>query len=200
MKLLFIGDGERDSVTIPHLVESLLSIKLDNPVTQTWRDARLHAKGFQSKLRFAVRQAIDARMDGVVATVDRDKAGNRERLKELRAGRQDDRNAAVHLPTAIGEADPHGEAWLLDDDFAVRKAFGLEKEVIVPAASSVPNPKRALEDLYERCPLSAEQFLGVISEIAQTISLKRCRNAKATGFAAFVEEVESEFRAFKKAS
>ena len=54
---------------------------------------------------------------------------------ELREARERDRMERPPFPTAFGEADPHGEAWLLDDPTAIRDALELDPEVEIPTLS-----------------------------------------------------------------
>jgi hypothetical protein len=119
MHLLFVADGERDHAVLPPLIERVLDCKVQ-PTFFAWKsdDLRLNrGRGYQRKLELALRKARDANLEGVVATIDADAARPKERLSELRAGREKDRQNTLltPLPAALGEAVPHVEAWLLDD-------------------------------------------------------------------------------------
>ena len=59
IRLLFVGDGERDAATIPRIVEIILSTSVGEEF-RSW--ARLHSspRGYKRKLLFASRQARDA--------------------------------------------------------------------------------------------------------------------------------------------
>ncbi|MCH7885708.1 MAG: hypothetical protein IIC01_10715, partial [Planctomycetes bacterium] len=119
MRLLFVGDGDRDAATVPHLVEGILGLEITDEF-RSWKKLRLQPKstprglrGYTPKLMYAVRAARSRGLDGVVATVDRDAEEPRSRLAKLQEGRDLDRREDPALPTALGEANPHGEAWLL---------------------------------------------------------------------------------------
>jgi len=191
IRLLVVGDGERDAATIPRLVEQVLN----TTVAESFRPwARLHSggRGYSRKLKYAARQAQLARMNGLVADVDRDRSHPGERLREMRLGRQQDRNSQPPFPTALGEAIPHGEAWLLDDSQAVREVLQLEPDVQIPTPTKTKNPKQALEDNVEKSN-STQDPRTIWAEIAKALVPNRCVHAKETGFHAFAEEVKVEF-------
>jgi hypothetical protein len=81
--LLFVGDGERDAVTVPRLVEGLLGVSIREE-TRAWAHLHRGGKGYRHKLRFAILQAKDAEAAGVVLTVDTDKDPQRRKLRELK--------------------------------------------------------------------------------------------------------------------
>ena len=69
IKLLVVGDGERDGASIPSLVQTIL----ERPVQSEFeRWPRLQKKGLGAKLRFATIQARNRKNDGLVAVVDAD--------------------------------------------------------------------------------------------------------------------------------
>lgn len=187
-RLLFVGDGERDRVTVPRLVEGVLAQRFDE-MFRPW--ARLHqgGKGYQRKLRFAVLAARGEHAEGMVVTLDSDKAKKGSRLAQLQRARNELVEKGKDLPMALGEATPHGEAWLLDDAVAVQRGLGLSSETPVPNPASVSSAKHALEELMDESPRRAEGFLMVWAAIAREVRLNRCRDAQATGYESFVGEV-----------
>ena len=68
----------------------------------------------------------------MVAVLDlyRDTAG--ARLSALRTGRQYEESRTSDVPIALGEAIPHLEAWLLDDEVAIRRDLGPAADVPLP--------------------------------------------------------------------
>lgn len=134
--LLFVGDGERDAATNPHLVATIVETEVE-PATTSWARLNAAGKGHDRKLLFAIRDARDNGLEGVVATIDQDKSPGRERLKSMRAARTKDRETPPPLPTALGCADPHAEAWLLDDAVAVRTVLQLEPVSVIPNVRKV---------------------------------------------------------------
>lgn len=189
IRLLFVGDGERDAATNPHLVTTLIGADVD-AATDHWR--RLHVSGYDRKLRFAIRRARDQGLDGVVATIDRDKSPGKERLGELVAARTKDRETASPLPTAVGCAIPHAEAWLLDDPVAVRSVLRLDTSVIIPNVGKVANPKDELTSLHSTSLRSEEPMRTILIEIAQALDPSRCQHTGETGFKHFVKDVHDE--------
>jgi hypothetical protein len=131
IRLLFVGEGERDDTTVPRLVERIVGSAVIE-VTKRW--SRLHAKGYEKKLEFAVRQAQDAGTVGIVATADEDRSKGGQRCRKLIRARKELRQRSAPFPTALGCPKPHLEAWLLDDEVAVRTAMNLTRSVN-------PNPK-----------------------------------------------------------
>jgi hypothetical protein len=194
MRLMFVGDGPRDSVTLPVLVGKILKHTLD-PDFREWKQIRLtRGTGYQRKLQFALIQARDGECEGAVAVVDQDSAHRRERLLKLKEARRADRNSATYhlLPTAVGEASPHLEAWLLDDPKAVRDVLKIDSSTKIPVVTK-SDPKASLNCLIDECPRKGDR-LQLLAEIATSIRVDRCTHARDTGFEEFVEEVEVELR------
>jgi len=133
IRLLFVGDGERDAATNSHLVTVITGAQVI-PTTKPWARLNQTGRGYDLKLLFAILQARQDGLDGVVAAVDRDTSRGRDRLRELQAARTKDREKYAPLPTALGVADPHAEAWLLDDP--VGRADG------APTPGRRPHPHR----------------------------------------------------------
>ena len=189
MRLLFVGDGEREAQTIPFLVERIL----DTPVEAEARNwARLHSsagRGYDRKLLFSLRQARDLCVRGLVATVDRDTDKPFRRLNELKKGLTQDRKNNSEIPTALGEAVPHGEAWLLDDAAAVREVLGLSASVKISSVGKV-DPKSTLDDLISDSAFSSDHMTA-LRDIARAVDISRCPNAKKTGLDTFAEEVRT---------
>lgn len=190
--LLFIGDGPRDLAMLPGLVEGILQSRFDRQL-HDWHAIRLNrGKGFGRKLLFAVRQARDARLAGVVAVVDADNDRHGERLKALKTARSADRTKAPPFPAALGQARPHGEAWLLDDPVAVRTVLRLAGNTALPNVNRIDSPKESLHALVADSERASEAYLILIEEIARLIARERCVHAADTGFKEFVEEVKAE--------
>jgi hypothetical protein len=191
IRLLFVGDGERDAATNPPIVKTIVRSEIRDS-HQAWKDIRLGRGGYGRKLRFATRAARDAGVDGLVATVDQDRSARGERLRELAAARREDRETAAPLPTALGCAIPHAEAWLLDDVVAVRTVLRLDHATVVPNLRDMKYPKDELTALHAGSPRAEEPILILLAEIAQAVLATRCQHANETGFAAFVEEIRDE--------
>lgn len=194
ISLSFVGDGPLDEAAAPVLVSGILG----TPVTsdfRPWKGIRLHSgRGYERKLRFLVQEARHSEVHGVVATVDCDTEDKRVRLKELQAAREESRRTAPPFPTAIGEARPHLEAWLLDDPLAVRTGLRLPSDTDIPNVRHIDSPKEALIDLLSHSDRSTERPSIVWPDIAKNVELARCPHAAETGFAAFVRDVEAELK------
>ena len=191
IRLLFVGDGERDAATNPHLVTVITGAQVD-PTTRPWARLNEAGRGYDRKLLFAIAQARQDGLDGVVATVDRDSSPARDRLHDLQAGRTRDREKHVPLPTALGVADPHAEAWLLDDPVAVRTALRLPADVPIATVRDVRSPKNEIGRLHRTSPRCDESIRAMLIEIAQVLSIDRCQHRRETGFSHFVEDVGDE--------
>jgi hypothetical protein len=191
--LAFIGDGERDKEVVPRLVSRVLGRPVVAIQNETWRDIRLHGgTGFDRKLAFVVAAARTDGLAGVVATVDQDTVPGR--LAALVKARELDRQRHLHLPIALGEARPHGEAWLLDDPSAVRDALGIDSSVPIPAPHKCASPKTELIALLEQSRSSGERPLSAFPRIAESIDPQRCAQRERTGFAEFLDDLRREFR------
>ncbi len=190
IRLLFVSDGKRDAVTVPRLVEGILDAEIQEE-TRDW--ARLHraGRGYERKLRYSVRQAIAAGAHGVVATVDRDKDKRQSRIGALDQARTREREAGNALAIAIGQADPHGDVWLLDDAHAVREGLGLPASTDIPNVRRTNSPRTIINDLCVQAE-EASNPVDLLSRIARLVTLERCQHAKETGFRKFSSDVIRE--------
>jgi hypothetical protein len=96
------------------------------------------------------------------------------------------------FPTALGEAVPHGEAWLLDDPAAIRAALDLGDEVDIPHVRRTRDPKAVVNGLIEQSRHRRENVLDVFADIARLVDHRRCSFPDDTGFTALVEDVRQE--------
>jgi hypothetical protein len=126
--------------------------------------------------------------------VDRDRARPRERLAELQEARERDRHDAklAVIAIALGEADPHGEAWLLDDRHAVRVVLRLDAEDGLPRVRDVSSPNDVLDRLVKQCPRSGEPARILLQVIAQRVQASPCLHGAGTGFEQFIQEIKIE--------
>jgi hypothetical protein len=198
-KLRIVGDGQRDAVTIPAILRGLLKAEFAahaSPWPRLHRGEKkapgVHLKGYGLKLWYLLREARTDGHDGVVAAVDADKDRAREKLTQLKRARDADRAQRAPLPTALGEACPHNEAWLLDDPVAVREALGLATDALIPNVRDCPYPKTALEELHRQSSHASNAPLDVWADIAARVDEHRCRHKTETGFEAFAREVRAE--------
>ncbi len=195
IRIYFVGDGERDAATIPYLVIDILQIKIEATTTH-WPRLNSGGKGYPKKLRFAMKQAIDARADGLVAVVDRDKAEKRSRLRELQAGREAWRanSTMPPLPAALAEASPHGDVWLLADPVVIREALELSNDVKIKSVRNTKDPKATLNELIKGSKYRNEMDIKVVlADIARLVDHRRCSHPEETGFGEFVKDVRVEF-------
>lgn len=191
MNLYYVADGPRDKAVVPELVKRVL------PTARMahFRSWKLHLRGggYRKKLRFAIRAARDAGLDGVVATLDQDSEKKGRRCQELRAGRDEERLDPKHapMPVATGEACPHTEAWLLDDDVAVRSSLSTPPDQPVQSLKNCKDPKQALQVLIEQFAPNSET-LEVLTLIAKSVDPARCNHANETGLTDFLQDVRAE--------
>ncbi len=80
IRLLFVGDGDRDAVTVPPIVGTILGAQVD-ALTRNW--ARLHGGGLKKKVRFAALDAGSLEARGAVMTLDRDRSPARYKTRAL---------------------------------------------------------------------------------------------------------------------
>lgn len=193
MHLLFVGDGERDAATVPLLVERIMSARFES-TCRRWARLNGKGKGYMRKTLYALRVDRDISADGLVATLDTDKEKKGRRLRQMQEARDADREKHSPMPTALGEATPHGEAWLLDDPAAVRTAMNLANDALIPTVRRTADPKGALHELLGQSPRKADRPLVVWADIARELDPDRCAHGKRTGFRSFVEEVRTELQ------
>lgn len=190
IKLLIVGDGARDSVTVPFFAQKVLGEPIE-PDAIPW--PRLQSnRGYAARLQFAMLQARNRGTVGLIAVVDADRDPQRDKLKRLKEGREKSREKAPPFPTALGEAVPHGESWLLDDPVAIRHGLGLESKVEIPTIRDTKSPKDTIEELRKQGSRREEEILDLLAAIAEALEPKRCVHEKETGFHGFCEELRSE--------
>jgi hypothetical protein len=151
----------------------------------------LHGGGLKKKIRFAVLDAETSGARGTVMTLDRDRSPAGHKIKALIDCRIKLRQEFPPFRIAFGCAAPHGEAWLLADQTAVRIVLRLESSTSVPSAKSA-SPKESLESLLRNSVRAGERPLGIWAEIAIALDPARCAYQKETGFRAFVKDLKSE--------
>src|SRR5262249_36625969 len=134
---------------------------------EPWKDLHLHGspRGLSKKLLYMLRRARDRGAAGVVATVDADKFAGRTKLADLKSARSKDRDAGHTTPAALGEAIPHLEAWLLDDDVAVRTALNLHSATPIEAPTKIKSPKDELNRLCDSSGIT-QTILEILAAIA----------------------------------
>ncbi|UCE61500.1 MAG: hypothetical protein JSU63_07075 [Phycisphaerales bacterium] len=189
MHLLFVGDGPRDAATVPILVKRILNATIE-PVSCSWHSVRV--KGYKRKVLYMIRRVRDQGADGLVATLDADKERKGRRLREMCKGRDADREKYAPVRTALGEAAPHGEAWLLQDPVAVREGMELPNEVQIPSLRKTKDPKEALHRLLATSPRSEDRPVHVWADIAGLVQPERYKFKKNTGFGTFEKDVRDE--------
>ena len=102
------------------------------------------------------------------------------------------RQSTPPFPTALGEAVPNGDAWLLDDPLAICDALQLDRDTAIPVVTKVRDPKPELDGIIAQSSRAGEDLLQVLATIAGLVRPKRCRHASDTGFEAFVKDVIAE--------
>ena len=150
-------------------------------------------RGYEGKFRLALRQAHRESRDGVLALLDTDKDKKRSRLAQLHKARTAHEAKSAPRPTATGEADPHAEAWLLDDADAVRKGLELDLATETPTIAKAESPKRELERLYSESPKSEQDKADAWRAIAHQLDPSNCQHARATGLTKFLDDIQREF-------
>ena len=182
---------------VPSLVERILGTRVE-PCNLTddrkWRWAHLRTPSARQKLLFAVLSAQDDGAWGLVAIKDGDK-----RPVEVRKSLQDAKefvkvSKGIGFPVAIGCPNPHADAWLLDDQEAVRSGLSLDSTHAIPVVKPGSYPKRDIDALVKLSPnKKGRTEYDLLSAVASDVKIERCPHAQETGFKAFREDVRSEF-------
>ena len=80
-QIYFVADGPRDEATLPPLVEHVTGVPC-KATFSSWQSIKTH-RGYDRKVRYAIREAKSRGQEAVVAVVDRDSAKKRQRLSRL---------------------------------------------------------------------------------------------------------------------
>ena len=204
-----VSEGERDFRILPRLVNKLMGDER-NFVTKPWKHFVTHARkpsrrpasrgrDIGRKLELAIAEANRRGFDCVIAVTDFDKP-ELSKYKALKAAREKSRSnsSLTPLPTAIGEPKPHIEAWLLDDEKAVRTVLKLQPTDEIPHPVKCGSPKAELNRLYDSSGRSDADKLLYLEELAAEFDKARCRQGKHTGFNAFCDDLESEAEKYSR--
>ncbi len=188
MRILGVGDGDRDCAMMEPIVRNLHGA----PLTVTFKPRKAYRVGGYGKvMTMALLEAFDDGFQGVVFWADED-SGREPRLKELRDARN---QSAVIAQTkaAIGIAAPHAEAWILDDAHSVRAVLGLPNDHAIPKVSESNYPKTTLDDLcHQHRP--QDPVMNLLPEFGAQLALGRMREPDRTGFSAFEKDFKDQFR------
>ena len=201
--LLIVGDGPRDGFSLPPLIANGLGRAITHRF-QDWhyvtiRDgARVRTgsrmqggKTVRRKLLFLLQTVLADGFDGLVIVADRDTAARRDRLREMTDWRAAARAEPEYhaVPIALGEANRHVEAWLLDDAQTVQEVCRLAAGAKVPAADC-RQPKATVDGLLFAAGFGLEDGLAAL---AAGVVPDRCRRAGDTGLKQFLSDLRNEF-------
>ena len=205
LKLLIVGDGPRDGFSLPPLVRTALGREIAHQfqdwhyvlfkdggrVPERGRVRLLGGKIVRRKLLFLLETVLADGFDGLVVVADRDTAGRRVRLREMTEWRTVAQDVPEYhaVPIALGEANRHVEAWLLDDAQAVQQTCGLPADAAIPGADC-RDPKAEVDSLIHAAGFTLE---GGLAAVAVAVSPDRCRRPQTTGFKQFVDDLRREF-------
>jgi hypothetical protein len=196
--VLLAGDGERDRIMIPPLLESLFGVRVDLVEFRAWSKIELSRKqrtnkGYEAKLISLVQSALIRNPKPlVVATVDTDsdKLGEkRRRLEATLASEEIVRQQQVIV--IVGEANPHAEAWLLADPQAIREALDLDQDCSIPTIRASKYPKDDLDALCDQSRYHKEPLDYWLTRVARCVRGNRCTAKNQTGFDAFETHVQA---------
>jgi hypothetical protein len=175
---------------LPALVQNILDrdVRVNNEGQEIAAWARLNgaSRGYGARLLFALLQAQDRNAQGVVAVIDSDKHGQ-DRFKDLKSGRATHREKHPPIPTALGCAEPHCEAWLLDSQ-AVMKVLDLGAMITY----SNQTPKGTIDRLIRESRRREEPVADLQGEIAGCVTPEQCKDAQESGLMAFAKELNTE--------
>ncbi len=155
-------------------------------------------QGFANKLFGLLGLREGRESDAIVAVVDRDGKGHKDRIEELNKGREE--MGKAKKPCAVGVAIEMIEAWLLADEQALRTALGDRsiqrqpdpEKLASRDEKSDQNPKARLQRLMEQC-LRAEvphiDFPRRYADIAQSAEIAILEARCSEGFHPFADQV-----------
>ena len=198
ISIRLVAEGFRDEAIMRALIPQIIGHKVFI-LFKSLKEYHLDGMSLKKKYRFiATSMKVNREFFGI-GLFDRDKNKRREGIREVKEALENVEgfNSLFHF--AFGEADPHLEAWLLDDPVAIREALGLPPAVQIPSVDSVNDPKEEIEKLRKQGPedvLEAE-ICKILEAIAGKLTPKRCTRAKQTGFAQFQKEVHQTFNRVK---
>ena len=193
--ILVIGDGPRDSIALPKLVQHLMRKQTKWQYEDWHTRSHLFGRGkgtvYTKKVKYFTRLAKDRDCVALVVS-DTDRAPYGEKLRQLRTGRDEDRQIHPPFPTAIGEANPHFDVWLLDDAHAVKTVVGCSSSA-VPNIRNCTSPKDILTNLVVESDIESELSV-VLGLIVDEFDVSRCNHDNETGLEEFAEEVRIELQ------
>ena len=175
---------------IPIFVLRILSEECSRPQLDVFpvRPARLHKRGLARKVKAAMADAEAKCLDGVVFVIDRDGPGNKQRLDELRKGRNEGKKDGLSVPTTVGVAVEMLEAWLLADEHALAEALRKKLSGGLPDPEGMKDPKAELNRLDADDAFEGDAVQRA-ETIATTASLDKVSERCPRGFAEFRKDV-----------
>jgi hypothetical protein len=192
--ILVVGDGPRDSVALPILVQKLLNKKVPFLFVDWHNYSHLVGKGkgtiYSKKVKYFTRVAKDRVCFALVVVTDSDRQEYGEKLSQLKDGRNEERQSNAPFPTALGEAHPHFDVWLLDDCHAVATALSLPPSKI-PNIRKCQSPKDSLTELVDESDVVGD-VSDSLARIAEVVELNRCPHSRETGYHDFSLELKNE--------
>lgn len=224
MRLLFLGEGRTDvgdedhpanggpypehwrvvGAVVPVLVRKMLEavVRRTLPFATCSRlFAHVHRGGFRRKVRLSVVRADRERFDAVVAVMDNDREPGHQRLKLLRAGREDARlQDEAPIPCAVGVAVEAIEAWLLDP-VAARDGLGLESAPTQPKSpeslagrpGEANHPKTVFRGWLAQTP--RDRFRAIteaMAAVAESTDVADLEERCPRGFKPFADDVRGQ--------
>ncbi len=186
-----VGDvGQATASDVKPALPSLIHRLLGEPRHVAYRGRRLkdvfHARGrgLQKKIKAAMRTARNDGADALAVVVDRDGRENRNRLTELKAGR-DALPARLGVPCAVGMAVEEFDAWMITD----RSAMAQVTNDGNPQAHDDPESLRPRQAKAHAHKELGSGLADKYATIAAQLDLDLLKRTCSGGFRPFAQEV-----------
>jgi hypothetical protein len=193
-----IRDGEAECLgAAATLVKRIVDAKINGScVVKSARLPKMNTASPPQKLkgyerRIAVAIDMEHESDIIVVLVDRDKPDFKDRLVDLKNGRESKQlsGAPLALKTAIGLAIEELEAWLISDK-EVLESLALTSVRKIANPQSVAKPKEELHRVFKASKIANSDYAQLYDAIASKLELDDLSRS-CPAFKDFKAEIEA---------
>ncbi len=148
---------------------------------------------YSRKVKQAITLAKQKGFDTVVIVIDRDRKADRDRIMQLRKGRDEiQQNSTIFAPCAVGTAVETFDAWMICDENAVAQAGGdkakchQNPESLDGKENTGKHPKNCAAQIFGSGEGLAEKY----AIVARCVDIKRLADRCSGGFAPFAKDIK----------
>ena len=148
---------------------------------------------YSRKVKQAITIAKQKGFDAVVIVIDRDRESDRDRIMQLRKGRDEiQQNSTIFAPCAVGTAVETFDSWMICDENAVAHADGEKSkchqnpESLDGKENTGKHPKNCAAQIFGPGEGLAQKY----AVVARHIDLGLLGNRCSGGFAPFAKEIK----------